>query len=455
MTRLGAKSWAALLLTLGAGIAALVAWALHTLPPGQFADLEPSYRTPFCAATIAAGALYAAAVWIVGARRLPPWALPAALILGVLPRLLVVAAPPVFSNDVYRYIWDGKVQAAGINPYRYLPIDPALAPLRDPARTPPNATSIYPNINRPDYAHTIYPPAAQAVFALVGLTAPTLWTMKAVMLAFDLLTAGLAMLLLREAGRPMIQALVWLWNPLVIWELSGGGHIDATASAATAAALLLAIRARPGWAGAALGVAVLFKLLPAVLFPALWRKWDWRTPLAAAAVIVGAYACYASVGWGIFGYLAGYTREERLVSGGALIPHLLELQGAPKWVGPAYTGACLVALAALAAWISLRRPLPLQRAPRAEMIGRDALILAAATLAVLSPYYPWYLTMLVLPAVLRPAWSALWPTIAAPLLYIDYDPIWRSLVFFPALAILATELWFRRSPPALLAQGDP
>src|SRR5437879_4276819 len=63
-------------------------------------------------------------------------------------RLGLLLTEPLLSSDIYRYVWDGKVQAAGINPYRYVPSDEALAHLRDSA--------IYPNINRPDYAVTIY-----------------------------------------------------------------------------------------------------------------------------------------------------------------------------------------------------------------------------------------------------------------------------------------------------------
>src|SRR5437763_1627343 len=71
-------------------------------------------------------------------------------------RLMALFAPPYLSSDIYRYVWDGRVLAAGINPYRYIPTDPQLDHLRDPA--------IWPEINRSNYAPTIYPPAAQAIF---------------------------------------------------------------------------------------------------------------------------------------------------------------------------------------------------------------------------------------------------------------------------------------------------
>src|SRR5512146_19254 len=65
-------------------------------------------------------------------------------------RLPLLLAPPYLSNDVYRYVWDGRVQAAGVNPYRYVPAAAALEALRD--------DRIYPEINRRERAVTIYPP---------------------------------------------------------------------------------------------------------------------------------------------------------------------------------------------------------------------------------------------------------------------------------------------------------
>src|SRR6185437_9152024 len=94
-------------------------------------------------------------------------------------RAYVLLFDPMLSSDMYRYVWDGKVQAAGINPYRYIPDDPALAPLRDDA--------IYPNVNRHEYAPTIYPPMAQIIFAAVARVSPTVTAMKAAMVGFEII----------------------------------------------------------------------------------------------------------------------------------------------------------------------------------------------------------------------------------------------------------------------------
>ena len=382
MTRRGP---ALLLVALGAGVLALTYAGLQAPDPGQFGFLHREHEVFYAEVTIAAGLLYMAAVVLVRARPLPGWALPIILLVGLAARTLVLAAPPMLSTDLYRYVWDGRVQAAGINPYRYIPADPALAALRDaPVGSPSNPTAIYPNINRVDSAPTIYPPAAQAMFALLGLTWSSIWSVKAAMLGLDMLGALAALALLRVAERPPAQVVIWAWNPLLIWELAGGGHIDAGALAFSTLAILAAAVRRPAWAGAALAVAVLFKLLPAALFPALWRRWDWRTPAAAATVVVAAYLPYSGVGLRVFGYLPGYANEEGLDGSKSILFRALGLsEPIPHWLGLVYDGGGLLILTGLAAWVALRRPFPESRPARAELIARDALILSAALLAIL------------------------------------------------------------------------
>src|SRR5258705_2225855 len=112
--------------------------------------------TAFIIVAVLQGIVWAAAAAVVtrSTDRRPALA----LVLGtaILLRLLALSAPVFLSDDINRYIWDGRVQAAGINPYRYIPTDPDLARLREPL--------IFPNINRNNYAPTIYPPVAQMLF---------------------------------------------------------------------------------------------------------------------------------------------------------------------------------------------------------------------------------------------------------------------------------------------------
>ena len=124
------------------------------------------------------GAFYLAAVALTWRGGLSRRALVAALAVAALMRLAVLLAPPYLSDDINRYVWDGRVEAAGINPYRYIPEDPHLTPLRDEA--------IFPKINRSDYAPTIYPPVAEYIFFLATRLRASLTAMKATLLVFEL-----------------------------------------------------------------------------------------------------------------------------------------------------------------------------------------------------------------------------------------------------------------------------
>ena len=153
-----------------------------------------------------------------------------------LARLPVLCAPPYLSSDIYRYIWDGRVEAAGINPYRYIPADPHLEALRD--------LRIYPQINRNNYAPTIYPPVAEAIFLGVTRVSESVTAMKAAMVGFEVVTVVVLFRLLAGAALPSARILVYAWHPLPIWEFAGSGHIDA----AMIALIALAFWAqRKGW----------------------------------------------------------------------------------------------------------------------------------------------------------------------------------------------------------------
>ena len=153
---------------------------------------------------------------------------------AVLMRVLALSDAPFLSTDIYRYVWDGRVQSAGINPYLYIPDAPALTALRD--------GEIFPRINRAHYAPTIYPPMAQAIFFLVGQASSTVFAMRVAMVGFEVLAIFVIMKLLDIAGLPRERVLIYAWNPLAVWEFAGNGHIDAAAIAFIALAILASVR---------------------------------------------------------------------------------------------------------------------------------------------------------------------------------------------------------------------
>jgi alpha-1,6-mannosyltransferase len=302
------------------------------------------------------------------------------------------------------------VQLAGINPYHYLPVADELAFMRD--------EDAYPHINRGDYAHTLYPPAAQAIFALAAVITPGVLGMKMMIAAFDALAIIALIVLLRIAGRDPAELLIYAWLPLPVWEFAGNAHIDGVAAGMLALALLAAVRGRSIWTGVVLAVATLTKFLPAVVLPAFWRPRDWRLPVAFAVTLVCLYLPYSSAGWQMFSFAPGYASEEGLANGHGLF--LLDLLGSvvplPVWATRIYIALVLAVLGFLGARFAFATELPMASGPRVMMQARHAVILGAVLLVALSPHYPWYLGWLAPLACLAPLPSVLWMLAAAPLL---------------------------------------
>ena len=358
----------------------------------------------FIAIVLAQGAVYfAAAFWTLSRRPSPLWLV---LLFALLLRLPLFFTPPFLSTDIYRYVWDGRVQAAGINPYRFIPAAPELLPLRDEA--------IYSNINRRDYAVTIYPPAAQLFFLITTRISESVTWMKASLLACEALAIWLLCLLLRRTGRPAATVLVYAWHPLGLWELAGSGHLDAAAIACILAALLARARGRNALTGVALGVAALFKLYPLALVPALWRRGDWRMPAALTATLALGYLPYLGVKSRVLGFLPQYTREEGLTTGARY--YLLQVAEyvTDRHLSPAlYLVPAGLLLAALSAWAFLRQ------SDRQDEPARRSHLLAAAATFALSPHYAWYFTWLIPLATLMACTPVLLLCATSFLLYVS------------------------------------
>jgi alpha-1,6-mannosyltransferase len=389
----------------------------------------------FVVIALVQGAVYALAAWLLWCGAGSRHAAVMILSVAVAMRIVVVLAPPYLSSDIYRYIWDGRVTAAGLNPYAYIPNDPQLAALRD--------SEIFPEINRRNYAHTIYPPAAQAIFFLVTRVSETLTAMKLAMVGFEAVAIVLMLRLLAAARQPLSWIVVYAWHPLPLWEFAGSGHIDA----AMIAFVTLALWSKRRWqTGLALAGGALVKFYPTALLPAMWRRWDWRMPALFCVTIALAYLPFIGVGWRVFGFLPQYIVEEGLAAGAgfywwSLAKSVVPLGGVstlPYIVG----AACL--LAALAAYVASR--------PRASGVDiRGAALLAGAFTVLLTPHYPWYFSWLVVFACLVPSPALVWLTATSFLLYLL--PVWpqviwnrhrllvESAIYVPFLVLAAGELW--------------
>src|SRR4030095_1880206 len=198
--------------------------------------------------------IYLAAAWLSLRSRDSRPLLVLGLIFAAFFRLSIIFSPPYLSDDIYRYVWDGRVQSARKNPYRYIPADKSLADLRD--------EKIYPNINRRDYAHTIYPPIAEGAFLLITRFSESVTWMKAVMVGFEAIAVWALVQLLTSFGFARQRVLIYAWHPLSVWEFAGSGHVDALAITFIALALLVRRKQGETLTGFLLACATCVKLFP-------------------------------------------------------------------------------------------------------------------------------------------------------------------------------------------------
>ncbi len=382
--------------------------------------------------------LYFVASWVIFRARPARSLFLIVILFAVLFRLSILFSPPYLSDDIYRYVWDGRVQAAGINPYRYIPADPSLAQLRD--------DKIYPKINRRDYATTIYPPLAQAIYLLATRISESVTWMKATMLGFEAIAIWAIAQLLASFGVSRQRVLIYAWHPLIVWEFAGSGHVDAVAVAFITLALLERRRKAEALAGITLACATLVKLFPLALFPALYRRWGWKMPLALTITVVVAYLPYLSVGpVAVLGFLPAYVTEQGLASGEQF--YLLSV--ARKLVGTsipntAFLIFALITMISVAAWSVFKAE------QHADSYIRRTCVLATVVILLFAPHFSWYFAWLVPFLCFVPRLSLFYLTAASFVLYGSWlgdkpeQMFWlNTAIYLPFALLLAIELLAR------------
>ncbi|HEV8129477.1 MAG TPA: glycosyltransferase 87 family protein, partial [Candidatus Eisenbacteria bacterium] len=373
-----------LLITLGlasalslAAMAALGDWSAHIGPTLLLWGL--------------AHALYLAACWLAlrpglrdGAATRPSSAkatVAVILAIGLIPRLALLGTPPSLSEDLYRYLWDGRLLAHGINPFAHAPADPTLSVYQDEVYRALNHASV----------PTIYPPAAQFLFAAAAMLGGTPVAWKGLLLGLEGLLLLAVGSLLRARREAPAKLLLYYWNPLVVAECYGGGHVDLAAAAFVMAALALEERRRFQAAGIAFGAAVAAKLLPLLLLPALlWRR-RWSLIVVAALVTGSLYLPFLPAGSHLWDGLRIYARNWEFNGPlySLLRPHFPD-GDAPRLI----LAVSLALTTGVIAW-------------RARSLTGAALATGAAFLLLSPTVYPWYLVPVVALLPLHPDWGLL------------------------------------------------
>jgi Glycosyltransferase family 87 len=342
---------------------------------------------------------------------------------GIAVQAVALAGPPQNSSDMYRYMWDGRVQAAGIDPYLYSPADLGVAKLRNDflwsGTGPHNYGDCVPTLknsvdpadgfvagctklNRPRVP-TVYPPVAEAYFLAVQLAAPadnSTTPMQAAAAAFAVLIMLILLFGLRRLGKDPRLAALWAWCPTVALEAGQNAHVDVVACAFTLVALLLLARSktegRTILGGVLIGLAIATKVTPVLVMPAVLRR-GWLLISAAAATAISlVYAPHVmAVGRKIIGFFPGYLNQEGYSTGNGFSVIGLVVHGKLA------TAVAILILGAIA--------LAIIRFGNPDEPWRGSVLMTSAALAVCTPHFQWYAILLVMLVALdgRPEWLAI------------------------------------------------
>lgn len=429
--------------------------ALHRYEAARFPVV------PFVLHFLTALGAYAAVLPLLF-RRSPPCP-SLSLILGcaLLFRLTVLLIPPIWDDDLYRYLWDGRVGMHGINPYLYAPDALELENLQDDHYDLVSFKSI----------RTIYPPLLQFLFQWSQWIAPSsLFFLKCLALFFDLALIVVLLSLLKRLGYPVAWILVYAWNPLPIKEFVNSGHMDSLVLLLLFLALRYLLDRRMVLAHLALGLSVLAKLFSGIALPFFllvsFRKsrMAFLASLAAFTVVLFlGYAPFTEAGPRMFEGLSIYSRYWNFNAGPFwLIERALGIAGWNSWWWS--RGLVLAGVLSVLAWqlIALRRSRPWHRSMSDEFLvplGKGdytastqsisllkAVFYSLAALVLLSPaVQPWYICWLVPFCVFFP--KASWISLSglAVLSYLFYlnfsEMLWPRFVEFGVPAAIA--LWER------------
>lgn len=307
----------------------------------------------------------------VGRRRGYAW-----LIGCVLLRIPLLHVMP--SDDLYRCVWEGRVQLEGANPYAVAPNDSRLAHLRG---------DDWGRINHADYP-AIYPPLSQLEFLVAAALYPSIYTVKIMHVLWDVLAIVVLASCLRKLGRCELGAMLFGLCPLVLTAFGIEGHVDSLMLLALAMAIRLSLSGRMMAAGVALGAAIGIKLVPVVLLPwFLWRHW--KAAATALLIFLIGYLPYLSAGTDLLASLFRFGTRDEFFNLLGTLPEPLGQLGESRVFA-------LVCLAIMLGWLTIRRARLIDYAPAAFV----------TTLCVLPVVHFWYWAWIVvyLPIRTRTVW---------------------------------------------------
>ncbi len=324
---------------------------------------------PFMYSLAIAGIAYLFAIReLFAAARFPRRLIFLGLTFAAVWHLAFLVMPPGTDDDIHRYLWDGRVQRLGYNPYIVIPSDPAAAGLHTAeTRTLNNA-----------YLASPYPPGAELFFRGVTAIHESIFTLKAAFVVCDLAIVLVLLDILRRGGQAVHWVLAYAWNPLLAIEVAGSGHIDIIGALLLLVSFAALGRRWRALAALAFGLAVAVKFLPIVLLPLYWKRVRLRDGALAVCMVGLLYVPFLNHGRIPIGSLGTFVRSFRFND---LVFAAIER------VAPPQLAAGIAALVGFLIAIWLRRK-------DSELSSAAFAWPMAASLLCAPVVYPWYLLWL-------------------------------------------------------------
>ncbi len=417
------------------GLGAIMLVALAICARSFSSRGAPSFIVPLAVAGIAY--LFAIREFF-STPKFPKRAVVIGLVLAAVWHLLFLVKPPFFDDDVRRYLWDGRVQRLGYNPYIVIPSDPALARLHTPETR---------ELNNPDVPSP-YPAGAELFFRAITAIHESTFALKVAFVVCDWAIVLLLFDVLRRAGQGEHWVLAYAWQPLLATEVAGSGHIDIVGALLLLVSFAALGRRWRALAALAFGLAVSVKLLPLVLLPLYWRRVRGRDGALAALVVGLLYVPFLHHGRIPIGSLGTYIQHFRFNDP---VFAMLERVAAPQLV----VGLAVLVGFLTAIWLRRKSAGP---SPEAFAWPMTASLLCAPVV------YPWYLLWLL--PFLRSASTLpliVWTVSIVPI-YVVWHlrtlgrpwlvPGWIMLLEYGSVAITGAIIVLRRLRRTALPQGS-
>jgi len=290
------------------------------------------------------------------------------LVLAAVWHIAFLRVPAGADDDIHRYVWDGRLQRLGYNPYLVVPSDPAAKELH---------TAETSTLNNPDLPSP-YPAGAQLFFRVVTAIQESTFALKVAFVVCEFAIVLVLLDILRRTGQGAHLVLAFAWNPLLAVEVAGSGHVDILGALFIVVSAAALVRRWRATAAVGLGLAIAVKFLPIVLLPLYWKRVRMRDAALAAAIVALLYVPFLNHGRIPTGSLGTYVQTFRF---NGPVFAALDRVAPPQWLA----GLAVLAGLATAAWLRSKSP---EWSP--ELFAWPL----AATLLCAPAVFPWYLLWL-------------------------------------------------------------